>query len=111
VEEEAADQMKQIEAQSSVTDFTSIWNEETGMTVEAETLKDQTNEDAPSFRSGSEAWNDRFRLMLPFFVRTGDRLHGQSSSFQISRDFRLILHILQELIFVALELVYVVPDD
>src|SRR5580693_7186317 len=47
---------------------------------------------------------------LSFLIRPSDRLHHQGSSFQISGHFHLVLHVLQELIFVALELVYVVSD-
>src|ERR1700730_8946793 len=48
--------------------------------------------------------------MLSSLIRPSDRLHGQCSSFQISVHFHLILHVLQELISVALQLVYVVSD-
>src|SRR4029077_11445123 len=48
--------------------------------------------------------------MLSFLIRPSDRLHGQCSSFQISGHFHLILHVLQEMIFVALQPVYFVSD-
>src|SRR5712671_4383454 len=52
-----------------------------------------------------------FCLLLLVVPRAPDCLHGQSLSVQSSRNRRFSLHELQDLIFVALELVHIVTND
>jgi hypothetical protein len=50
-------------------------------------------------------------MLLPGFAGWTDGLHNQRASFQITSDRGLVFHVLQELLFVALESVTVVPND